>query len=98
MDTKILIYFNFKDQMPFSLLIVKKIANVKGEVERGWKSRHPKYQSSPPQTKKKEKKKKKKVIILWMVPSSNEKRRLTTCKQTMGLKLTSRGLKLCVYN
>jgi len=46
--------------MPFSLLIVKKIAHVKGgEVERGWKSLHPKYQSPPPPKKKKKKKKKK---------------------------------------
>jgi hypothetical protein len=46
--------------MPFSLLIVKKIAHVKGEVERGWKSRHPKYQSPPPKQNKKRKKERKK--------------------------------------
>jgi hypothetical protein len=43
MDTKILIFLILKDQMPFSLLIVKNIAHVKGEVKRGWKSRYPKY-------------------------------------------------------
>lgn len=67
--------------MPFSLLIVKKIANVKGGSGERVKVTTPKIPIPTPKPKKKEKMKEKGYYFM---NGTNEKRRLTTSKQTMG--------------